>query len=869
MSIIQHFESRKTQPLQISKAFSSLLLIALVMPIMALPTATAQVQKQTYAYIGALPNPAGLGQEVLLHVGITDASNWQQGPWTGLTVEVTKPDGSKETLGPFTTDLTGGTGAVYIPTSIGTYTFQTHCPEQGPLTATISGTGAAGTLLLASTSEKLSLIVQENMPPSYPGFSLPTEYWTRPIDSQIREWSSIAGSWVAEPQNLYAPYNDGPESAHVLWTKPLEMGGLVGGALDGHSMEMGDAYEGKFLSSVIINGILYYNTINTQGRGSVAIESQEVCAIDLHTGEELWCKPLLNADGVAQSLSFGQTFYWDGFNGHGVFTYLWATSGTTWDAYDAFTGDWSYRVTDVPSGSNVYGPDGEIYRYTLNANAGWMTLWNSSKTVNPQDTGSSQDGSWGRYLNTAQYPRVFPAERGIQWNVTIPSGLSGSVVATYYDDKIVGAEITSAAVRIWALSLKQGQEGTLLFDNKWNAPADWVAGNQTVQWMTSSAEDNVGVLFSKETCQNYGFSLTTGQYLWGPTESQYYLDALDDTKAGARVIAYGKLYSASVGGIVYCYDIQTGERLWKYEANDTYTEILWANTWWLRPLFVTDGKIYFGHYEHSAIDPRPRGAPFICLDAETGEEIWTVDGMFRQTRWGGRAIIGDSIIATMDTYDQRIYAIGKGPSATTVDAPMTGVAACDSLVLRGTVMDISPGTEEYALTARFPNGVPVVSDESMSEWMLYIYKQFTKPTDVTGVPVHLTATDPNGNTQEIGTAVTDEFGNYAISWIPPVPGLYIVKAAFEGSNSYFGSEAGTSFVVSEPSAVAPVVTPTAAPPTSAAIPTPTPVQPVSPSPSEAPQPPTSAMPTTTYIAIGAVVVVIIAAAAVLVLRRRK
>jgi outer membrane protein assembly factor BamB len=865
MSIIQYFTNRKTQQRQLSKAFCLLLLIALAMPLLTLPTSNAQVQKQTYAYIGALPNPAGVGQEILLHVGITDASNWQQGPWTGLTVDVTRPDGTKETLGPLTTDLTGGTGTVYLADQVGIYTFQTHSPDQGPLTATISGTGAAGTLLLASSSEPLSVVVQETMPPSYPGFSLPTEYWTRPIDSQIREWASIAGSWVASPDNLYAPYNDGPESAHVLWTKPLEMGGLVGGDLDGHSMEMGDAYEGKFISSVIINGILYYNTINTQGRGSVAIENQEVCAVDLHTGEELWCKPLLDADGVAQSLAFGQTFYWDGFNGHGVFTYLWTTSGTTWNAYDAFTGDWSYTVTDVPSGSNVYGPHGEIYRYTLNTDAGWMTLWNSSKTVNPQDTGSSQDGSWGRYLSTAQYPRVFPASRGIQWNITIPTGLTGSVVATYYDDKVVGAQITSSSVRMWGLSLKQGQEGTLLFDNTWAAPADWVSGNQTVQWMTASAEDNVGVLFSKETCQNYGFSLTTGEYMWGPTESQYYLDALDDTKAGARVIAYGKLYSASVSGIVYCYDVQTGDRLWKYEANDTYTEILWANTWWLRPLFVTDGKLYVGHYEHSAIDPRPRGAPFICLDAETGEEIWKVDGMFRQTRWGGRAIIGDSIIATMDTYDQRIYAIGKGPSATTVEAPMTGIAAGNSLVLRGTVTDISPGTQDYALTARFPNGVPAVSDESMSDWMLYVYKQFTKPTDVTGVSVYLTARDPNGNTQEIGTVTTDELGNFAVPWTPPVSGFYTVTATFEGSNAYYGSEAGTSFVVSEASVAVPAVVA----PTIPTVSTPTPVQSVSPSPSEAPPPPTSAMPTTTYIAIGAAVVVIIAVAAVLVLRRRK
>jgi hypothetical protein len=49
------------------------------------------------------------------------------------------------------------------------------------------------------------------------------------------------------------------------------------------------------------------------------------------------------------------------------------------------------------------------------------------------------------------------------------------------------------------------------------------------------------------------------------------------------------------------------------------------------------------------------------------------------------------------------------------------------------VIDISPGTDEHALQKRFPNGVPAVADETMSDWMLYVYKQFPRPTDATGV----------------------------------------------------------------------------------------------------------------------------------------
>ena len=78
---------------------------------------------------------------------------------------------------------------------------------------------------------------------------------------------------------------------------------------------------------------------------------------------------------------------------------------------------------------------------------------------------------------------------------------------------------------------------------------------------------------------------------------------------------------------------------------------------------IADDKIYLGTVEHSAENPLPRGAPQVCVNASNGAEIWRVNGMFRDTRWGGNGIIGDSIIATMDTYDQRVYAIGKGPTA--------------------------------------------------------------------------------------------------------------------------------------------------------------------------------------------------------------
>jgi len=145
------------------------------------------------------------------------------------------------------------------------------------------------------------------------------------------------------------------------------------------------------------------------------------------------------------------------------------------------------------------------------------------------------------------------------------------------------------------------------------------------------------------------------------------------------------------------------------------------------------------------------------------------------------------------------------------------------------------------------------------------------PTNATGVAVHLTAIDPNGNSQDIGIATSNSLGNYAISWTPPVPGLYTVTATFEGSNSYYSSQAGTSFIVSQTStaataAVTPI--PTQAP-TAVIVPTQAPTATIAPTPSPVVVSPTSSVPPATYIAIGIAIIVIVTVAAALILRRRK
>ncbi|MCW4055001.1 MAG: PQQ-binding-like beta-propeller repeat protein [Candidatus Bathyarchaeota archaeon] len=756
----------------------------------------------TVAYVGATPNPVGVNQEVLLHVGITQQLMSVEMGWEGLSITIKRPDGKTDTISNIVTDSTGGTGRVYIPDIVGEYILQTHFPEQETTVTKRASGSPVGTIMLASDSFELTLVVQAEPLPVYPPHALPTEYWRRPIDAQLHEWSPISGNWMDEPTNLNPEYNDdAPETAHILWTKEMLRGGLGGGMFDDHSFECGDAYEGKFSSSTILAGVLYYNRYESRQT------RQEVVAVDLHTGEELWCKPLLDPnDGRELRLSFGQMFYWDAWNYHAIFEYLWATRGRDWHAYNPLTGDWIYTFDGVPSGTTIFGSKGEIYRLNVNEGQGWMRLWNHSRCVNPGT--SFGYGSWRPHGRT-----IDAGDSGEEWTVTIPV-LPGSAYRYALGDRVVGYDLVETSsyfggtvgvsqVIIWALSLKEGSEGSLLYKKTWNAPSSWLAQNQSISVACGSIEDGIIAFWSKDTRQYWAFSTETGDFLWGPTEPQNYLDFL-----GLRdYVNNGKLFSQGMSGIMYAYDAATGDLEWTYSADDPNNQVLWANAWSIRPLFFVDGKIYMGNSEHSPVDPKPRGGAFACIDMETGEEIFRADGMFRQTDWGGRGIIGDSIIATMDTYDQRVYAIGKGPSAITVNAGPELSVEGSTVVVKGMVTDISPGTQEYALTARFPDGVPAISDANMSEWMLYVYKQFERPADVMGVEVVVSVLDPNGNSYEVGTTTSDDSGFYMLSFVPEVPGDYTVIASFDGSKAYYGSFAKTAINVEEAPQATPVPTP--------------------------------------------------------------
>ena len=805
----------------------SMILILAITALGGLSIVNAQMTKATYCFVGLIPDTVGVGQEVLVHMGINTPTGGPEWGWTGLTATVTRPDGTTFTLGPKTTDATGGTGTSFTPNQVGTYKVQVHFPEQEVPVSFMNFEGGqfypAGTIFEASDSWIEELIVTEEPIDYYPANPLPNEFWSRPVDQNFREWSVITGNWYQRPPNEVAEHNDPPETAHILWAKPLTAGGISGGANSG-GMEDGDAYEGKFQSSVIMNGVLFYRTYGGVRLSGYSENEKGTTAVDLRTGEVLWQR-------TGWEVSFGQHLYFSGINYHGVYDYLWDGS---WNAYDPATGAWVFAFEDMPGGSvsQWFGPSGEILRAHINYGEvadngtiirdGWIALWNSTASGNA-GLSMNAKGSWGNnvhgeYIN-ASTPESFT------WNMTLTAGLPSPNLSGFFGGyQNIGGELLVCAnlnsdrsvMKLWAVGVGENNAGQIKFDRNWNTPSPWSEDLLTIHWTASTdyVDGGVWVCWAKELRLHYGFSLDNGEYMWTTAEPEHYLQIYGwGAVEHSWHIAYDKLYTTGVSGILYCYDIFTGNLLWTYASEDPYSEYLFGNNFWNWISFISDGKIYMGHTEHSAIDPKPRGAPFVCLDAETGEVIWKTEGMFRSTRWGGRGLIGDGIMATMDTYDQQIYAVGKGPSDITIQAAPKVSVEGGSVVIEGTVLDISAGTADTRIAARFPDGVACVADESMSEWMEYVYKLFPRPTDPVGVEVTIDVVDANGNYRNIGTATTDSNGFYSLHWTPDIYGKYTVIAHFTGTEAYYPSVAETAFAVDQAPEATPPPEQTPAPPT--------------------------------------------------------
>ncbi len=757
----------------------------------------------THAYISVAPNPVGVGQEALIIFWmdrtIQGTALTNQIRYRDYQLTITAPDGTVQTeKWAIVMDTTTSQYFPFTPSQVGTYTLNFTFPGQ-----TYDYGGAYQGDIYLPSSAQTTLVVQDQPIPSIPEVPLPTEYWSRPINGQNTLWDSISSNWLGGAAVADVWQKDGiaPRSAHVMWTKPIELGGLTGGLTGpGSTFYSGYSYETRFGNPMILGGILYYRQpLNHAGSGG------GFQAVDLQTGKTIWSSDVINPT-KAQLLDFENP------NQHGVVGgTLWETSGTTWMAYDAFTGKAIFNLTNVPTGTEVYTDDGQILRYVMNYNNRWLALWNWTASPN---LGGSTDPyrPIGKSINTTST---------YTWNVTIPSlpgSSSPTIIGVIHDDLIFGRSSDVALTSLpretpnpytlWAINLdpSRGAVGSLLWLKNYQAPANNIT--RMLAWQPIDPVERTFTMTDFETGQRLGYSLDTGDLLWGPVGEfrafQYY-----SSRAGFP--AYGNLYVTGYGGEIQAFSMKNGTLLWKFNNTNSGIETPWGQ-YPLQGAAAADGMIFAFAGEHSPGTPLYQGYRVYAVDALTGEEVWTLP------TWSASGLgtslapvaIADGFLVFLNAYDGQIYTVGKGPSALTVDAPKQAIELGKSLVISGTVTDISAGTKQDDQVARFPDGVPAVSDESQSAWMEYVYQQNQLPTNATGVPVTLNVVDANGNYRTIGTTTSDATGFYSYQWTPDIEGKYTVYASFAGSDSYWPSKATTAFAV-DPAAATPTPAPTAAP----------------------------------------------------------
>jgi len=834
-------------------AIALLLVLTIAISFAALPTASAHTPAwdiPTWAYISASPAVVGVDQDVLVVMWLNFYPPTAVGAygdrWDGFVVEITKPDASKETLGPFTSDPVGSYYAVYTPTAVGEYKFVFKFPGDTvtgnpiPPGGYYFGTGVyIGDKILASESDPVYVTVQEEPIDDYEETPLPAGYWTRPIYGANREWYSIAGNWLAGAHQVdrVNPYSDGPGSAHIMWTRPFWDGGIMGGNTGDISYYTGMSYEVYGLyPPIIVNGKLYYNHMTNPRAGWYCV--------DLRTGEELFFHnttgpiagqtnkyPVSGNDFdftgalVGETLNFGQVLDIEMPNQHGGIRYLWSTgemgsvfggtgAQTTWRMFDAFTGNYICSIANVSSsGTAVYGKDGSILRYNV-ANLGnatnpkyYLQVWNTTQTIwyRTQWTGN-QFWMWRPYWN-----QTFDGRYGFSLNASIAAtSLPGSIREVVEGDHVIGGTSgvhNSTHVQkgvLWSLSLKKGQEGTLLWTREFTPPQSTVEDVKYVSlpgifnygFMSGPVVDSVNGVFLYEepmSRKRWCFDLETMQQLWeSEPEEQWNFYGMTESIYKGKLISYG--YS----GILLGYDIRTGDILWNWTSGTVGFEGYYQNT----PLSlgcIADDKIYLYSTEHSPSQPLRRDANLWCVDTETGELLWKIQ------HWGNNPAIADGYIVSLDLFDNQIYCFGKGPSATTVTAAPEISVHGNSVLVKGTVTDQCSGAQKLAKERGFALGVPAIADEDQEDWMEYLYQQRPCPANAKGVNVTLDALDPNNNFVHIGTVTSDMSGMFSHMFTPEVPGKYTIIATFAGSEAYSASYAETAIGVDDAPQASPPV----------------------------------------------------------------
>ncbi len=765
---------------------------------------TVARQSATRAYLSFRPRVVGIGQEVLVNFWINPAlpSNNIIIP-KGYVITITKPDGTKDVRTVSSEPATAANWFSYVPDVIGEYKFKfefigTYFPAgryyNGAIVTNSSGQNLeySGTNLFnecyykpSSTPEE-TLTVQQDLVWSWP-LALPTDYWTRPASLNNRGWWPILGNWPGtgyvgfdyanwdalypgttkqeQPTADFYPWIQAPNTAHILWKRLGAVAGLIGGPAGQYGTTSSPGFP-----SVIYSGRCYQTVTKANGT-SVAQ------CYDLRTGEiyyeiaggitPTWISyvnPVANLETIAGQEIAGQTWSAE----------LLSLSGAYLRKINPWTGAMTSNISIAPlSGGTFHNQIG-----------GYV--------VNIQDLGAAAGAQRYRLINWTT--------RGTSTNFTsrIVSNTTyeRSSLPTFQDyENNLGAVVTDT------YGQSNPQYGQPFDKLRWQIVCQFYRLSTGALIYNLTTTEYPDILYhSGPVIMDHGkvAAMAQGGYFvifdgftgkWFRSEKCDY--PWSDAGFGAYAIssAYGMVIRYAYDG-VYAFNWTDGKIVWMYKAptyadfetpytDENGTEVYSFNG----DGDIADGKLFVANSEHTTTWPITRGWGFHAINMTNGELVWKLNNPLTY------GAVADGYLVAANSWDGYMYVIGKGKSATTVTAPDVAVPLGTGVLIKGTVLDLSPAQ----------TGTPCVSKDSMTLQMEYLHLKMPQgglfnDETIAGVPVVLTAIGSDGTVIDLGSVTTNGYsGAFNFAWTPTKEGTYEIIASFAGDDSY-GSSLSTTAV---------------------------------------------------------------------------
>ena len=756
----------KERKIQMKFAKNKTMATLILMLIMAIPLVSLSVGNaatvtntiHTYLYVGTSAGGGGVatvgrGQSMLITAWTKDLppdvgetahlvsspsgqfATYRAG-WDGVQVNITKPDNTTLILDFSHSDPVGNNYMTYTPDQVGTYYIQAIFPatwknSTNPTNSYEAGyPNLAATFYSAAVSRIETFTVTSEPTPLFPESPLPQDYWTRPISGASRTWYVLTGNKLGGAAQVWPIgssggnvgsyyYGQAPESAHILWSKPYSIGGIMDVRYGDTTYETTHYQGTSFSTSIILDGKIYWSPRYTNE------QNQGLEVIDLYTGNTLYLNYTDTVPSMASIYNYqspnqmgGYAYLWNtGGGGGGLFggagtsvklpqiidvpnatedancnmikigndytintTQTPVSTGTIWQMLDGWTRNPIAYIANVSSsGTQVYGQDGSILYYNIvnkgtNANPSYYcTVWNSSAgtmVAAPAGTGywqfrpaAGQFGAANTYFSTSSaIPNaVHNGNCFYSQNFSIPSILGSN--PSYENGTI-------QCIR---------QDNFMIVGTQ-----GWNNGTVIKGWME-------GISLAQNSSR--------GQKLWEMTYTPPFADpALNVSKPAMFTGGLGLTGVYPEDGVLTWADPQTCER-WVY---DLYT----GNLLWTSPPEAQ--YEYYGIsqlvYNHQLIGYGNYAGQLISYDIRTGKQLWnyTATNVGFESPYGNYpmsiAAVADGKIYTVTSEHHNIQPMYRGENLRCINATNgqeiwkilcfgSGVSIADGILVKGNCLD--------------------------------------------------------------------------------------------------------------------------------------------------------------------------------------